>query len=228
MTSDPGPDSGDIPSSPPDKTTNDPPGSGPLAKPDRAAKPTYGPPTYGPAPYPPLPAPYGRPSGHALYPYAAMPHVHARMRASTADRDRTVDVLKAAYSEGRLTKDEFDARSGRVLAARTYAELGAIVADLPAGPGGPAFQGGYYPAVVPGTPTSGLAIGAMACGFAEILSLGFLPAIFLSIPTVILGHMAKAQIRQTGEQGEAMAIVGLVLGYLGIAAALLIVVSLSQ
>ena len=47
-----------------------------------------------------------------------------------------MDVLKAAFGEGRLTKEEFDSRSARVLAARTYADLAALVADLPAGPAG--------------------------------------------------------------------------------------------
>ena len=36
--------------------------------------------------------------------------------------------------QGWLTKDEFDARIGQALASRTYAELAAVTADLPAGP----------------------------------------------------------------------------------------------
>jgi len=55
------------------------------------------------------------------------------MRASHADRNRVVDVLKAAFIEGRLTKDELDARVSRTLAARTYAELAALTADIPPG-----------------------------------------------------------------------------------------------
>jgi hypothetical protein len=57
----------------------------------------------------------------------------AQMRASHADRDRVVEVLKTAFVEGRLAKDELDLRVGQVLAARTYADLGALTADLPAG-----------------------------------------------------------------------------------------------
>ncbi len=30
------------------------------------------------------------------------------LRASDADRERAVDVLKAAFAEGRLTQDEFE------------------------------------------------------------------------------------------------------------------------
>jgi len=53
-------------------------------------------------------------------------------RASHADRERVIVTLKAAYVEGRLTEDELDARVGQVYASRTYAELAAVTADIPA------------------------------------------------------------------------------------------------
>lgn len=56
-----------------------------------------------------------------------------RLRTSHADRDRVVDILKAAYVYGLVTKGEFDTRVGQTLAARTYAELAAMTADIPAG-----------------------------------------------------------------------------------------------
>ena len=34
-------------------------------------------------------------------------------RASHADRDRVIDTLKAAFVQGRLTKDELDLRAGQ-------------------------------------------------------------------------------------------------------------------
>jgi DUF1707 SHOCT-like domain len=42
-------------------------------------------------------------------------------------------ALKAAFIQGRLTKDEFDSRVGRAFGSRTYAELAALTADIPAG-----------------------------------------------------------------------------------------------
>ena len=51
-----------------------------------------------------------------------------------ADREDAVDALKAAFVAGRLTEDEFEARLGRGFAARTYADLAAITADIPPGP----------------------------------------------------------------------------------------------
>jgi hypothetical protein len=54
--------------------------------------------------------------------------------AATADRERTVGVIRAGFAEGRLTQDELDERVAQAYAARTYAELWALTADLPAGP----------------------------------------------------------------------------------------------
>lgn len=53
------------------------------------------------------------------------------LRASDVDRELTIDVLKAAFMQGRLTKDELAERVGRALAARTYADLGSLSADIP-------------------------------------------------------------------------------------------------
>jgi hypothetical protein len=56
----------------------------------------------------------------------------AGLRASGADRERVVDLLKVAFVQGRLYRDEFDARIGQALASRTYGELAAVTADIPA------------------------------------------------------------------------------------------------
>jgi hypothetical protein len=56
----------------------------------------------------------------------------AGQRASRADRERVIDLLKAAFVQGRLARDEFDARVGQALASRTHAELAVVTADIPA------------------------------------------------------------------------------------------------
>ena len=56
----------------------------------------------------------------------------AGLRASRADRERVIDLLKAAFVQGRLDRDEFDARIGQAVASRTYGELAAVTADIPA------------------------------------------------------------------------------------------------
>jgi putative transcriptional regulator len=54
------------------------------------------------------------------------------LRASDADREQAVEELKAAFAEARLAKAEFEAHVGRALASRTYAELAAVAAGIPA------------------------------------------------------------------------------------------------
>ena len=56
----------------------------------------------------------------------------AGLRTSRADRERVIDLLKAAFVQGRLDQDEFDARVGQVLASRTHGELTSVTFDLPA------------------------------------------------------------------------------------------------
>ncbi len=58
------------------------------------------------------------------------------LRASHATREQVIGALKAAFVQGRLTEDELDARTGRVHASRTYAELAEVTADIPAEPTG--------------------------------------------------------------------------------------------
>ena len=67
----------------------------------------------------------------------AHPAGRGRLRASHADREQVVDILKDAYVRDRLTKDEFDSRVGDALASRTHADLAALTADLPARPPAP-------------------------------------------------------------------------------------------
>jgi Domain of unknown function (DUF4190)/Domain of unknown function (DUF1707) len=194
VTPDPGPGSNGFPLPP---STTPPPGG----------LPAYGPPTYGPVPYGPQ-----QQSGYGQGPYGGQSrYAQPGMLCAQADRDRTMDVLKSAYTEGRLNKTEFDERSVRVLSARTYGDLHALVADLPTGPGGPNLPApypgpGYYSPQL-AQRTNGFAVGALVCGIVPF---------FGGIPAVILGHVARGQIKQSGERGDGVAIAGLVLGYLWI------------
>jgi hypothetical protein len=58
-------------------------------------------------------------------------YIHTR--ASAADTNRTVEVLKTSFVEGRLTFDELDLRLGQALFSRFFDELMEITADLPVG-----------------------------------------------------------------------------------------------
>ncbi|WP_433891820.1 DUF1707 and DUF4190 domain-containing protein [Streptomyces sp. CA-111067] len=148
------------------------------------------------------------------------------MLAGDADRERAVNVLKDAFTEGRLTQGEYEDRMGRAYQARTYGELDVLTGDIPHAPVPRTFQPAPPPVPFPMQPpfpqpfqppfrpptNNGNAIASLVCGILGTMTFGV-----TSIPAVILGHVAKSQIRRSGEQGEGMATGGLVLGYLTLA-----------
>ena len=137
-----------------------------------------------------------------------------QMRAADADRDRAVSFLTTAYTEGRLDKDEYDARLESALSARTYADLDHVVSDLPGARIPPVRQ------VV--TTTNGLAVASLACGLAQFV-FGPLP----TIPAIVLGHVARHQIKRTGEQGGGMALAGLLLGWAAVALGIIAILGMA-
>lgn len=62
---------------------------------------------------------------------SARPGSPPELRASHADRDRVVDVLRIAAGDGLLTAEELDERLETALSARTLKELAPLTADLP-------------------------------------------------------------------------------------------------
>jgi Domain of unknown function (DUF1707) len=77
----------------------------------------------------------------------------ARQRAADADRQAVADRLRRAHDEGRLGFAEYDERLARAYAAVTYADLDALVADLPAVLPRPAPTAPAAPAVPAGRRT---------------------------------------------------------------------------
>jgi len=139
------------------------------------------------------------------------------MRAADADRDRAVGLLNTAYTEGRLSKDEYDARLESALSARTYADLDQVVTDLPVAPATAVTPAAKTTVVTPVakinvvTPVAkinGLAIASPACAIAQF---AFGP--LATVPAIVCGHLARSQIQRTGEQGAGLALAGLILGW---------------
>jgi hypothetical protein len=54
-----------------------------------------------------------------------------RLRASDADREKVVAVLREQTGQGRLTLQEFEERAATAYTAKTYDELEPLTADLP-------------------------------------------------------------------------------------------------
>jgi len=134
------------------------------------------------------------------------------MRATDADRENVRSILQQAYAEGRLNWTDFDARTSALMNAQTYDQLAALTADLPSRI--PVSPPQVYQPMPSGLqrPTNGLAVASLACGVGQIFVW-----FFGAIAAIILGHMARRQIRQTGEAGDGMALAGMVLGYVGLA-----------
>lgn len=140
-------------------------------------------------------------------------HMHASLRASDTDREQLVDVLKTAFSEGRLDQDEYTTRMEQAYSAKTYGELRVLVTDLPGPPAQVPYQFTRYPV----KPANSMAVASMILGLATPL-FGV-----TAIPAVILGHRARRQIRYTGERGTGMALTGLVIGWAAIGLFVLLV-----
>ncbi|MFB9510021.1 DUF1707 and DUF4190 domain-containing protein [Streptomyces aurantiacus] len=137
------------------------------------------------------------------------------MLASTADRERAVDVLRAGFAEGRMQQPEFEKRVARAYAARTVGELALLVGDLPQGPVPlPAASGPVPRTFLPAVPakTNEKAVGSAICGVLCLVTVGL-----TGLPAVILGHTARSEIRRTGQGGDGLALTGLVFGWLSTA-----------
>jgi hypothetical protein len=130
------------------------------------------------------------------------------MRATDADRDSVHTLLQASYADGRLTWEEFDARSTSLMQAKTYDQLSALTVDLR--PPVPYRPGSYPPGLI--TPrTNSMAVASLVCGIGQIFFW-----LLAGIPAIVFGHVARRQIRATGEAGDGMALAGLIMGYLGV------------
>jgi hypothetical protein len=121
------------------------------------------------------------------------------LRASHADREQVIDVLKAAFVQGMLTKAELDARVGQAFASRTNGDLAAITADLPAGLIGAQLPRKPASAQAPPPVNKPLLWTAVAIMLAAIVSMvAAVPAQnFLLLPMGVLGILIAAPIAGT-------------------------------
>jgi uncharacterized membrane protein YesL len=84
------------------------------------------------------------------------------------------------------------------------------------------------PVVVPTSRTNNLAIISLVAGLASFFAhiIPFVGGTAIAIVAVITGHMARRQIRQSGEQGYGLATAGMVIGYIHLAILLLILLGI--
>jgi hypothetical protein len=67
--------------------------------------------------------------------------------------------------------------------------------------------------------TNGHAIAAMVCGI-----IGMTACAIVGIVGIVLGNRARREIAQSGEQGDGMALAGIVLGWISVGLTLLVIV----
>jgi hypothetical protein len=120
------------------------------------------------------------------------------IRASDHDRENTVEVLREAFTAGRLTLDEFDERTTSAYASKTWGDLRTLTEDLPAEPklgadlqpagpkpevAGPARPQSYRPPFIPLLP---IALVWLVIAAAAHTSAVVIPIVMLALISVRL------------------------------------------
>jgi hypothetical protein len=119
----------------------------------------------------------------------------ARHRTSRADRDHVIELLKSAFVQDRLTKDELETRVALALGSRTYADLAELTADLPASPShaapaladaDPAADPAAPPSArPPGAPSRTMATAVRRAGLCLLTAFALVGVIFLTHDVLI-------------------------------------------
>jgi Domain of unknown function (DUF1707)/Domain of unknown function (DUF4190) len=133
------------------------------------------------------------------------------LRASDAEREVAVERLRTAALEGRLDSDELEQRLAAAYGARWTSELARLTADVTP----PAVRAPTF--VRPTVRTNGFAIASLVCAFLWMLWLN-------AVLAIVFGHVALRQIGESRgtQSGRSLAIAGLAVGYLQIAALVLV------
>jgi hypothetical protein len=141
-------------------------------------------------------------------------HGHGDLRASHADRERSIEVLRAALADGRLDQDEFADRVSKATVARSAGQLSALIADLPDTRREIAPSGSKAPpATTVGRVVGVLAVASLVLGIATVV---FPSAILTALPSLILGVIALVEagrrrpiVRWTAVAGMILAVAGM-------------------
>ena len=130
-----------------------------------------------------------------------------RLRAGHADREQVIEALKDAFVQGRLTRDELGTRAGQALAARTYADLAALTADIPpapaaAGPARPPAPARRWPLVRAAAGSGGCLVLAFAAFWGATSSIRVGPNSLLRLGPLPLLVALVAVLAAVGHLGE--------------------------
>ncbi len=144
--------------------------------------------------------------GQAYPPYSAAPAlpvgagIDPDWLAGSADRERTVGVLRAGFTEGRLTEDELADLVARAYAARTYRDLWALTADLPAGPL-PYPPSLPYPQASPAVPPGGEPVSSWHSAAALVITALVIFTLAALVTAIATAHAQPIQVQVPFQQG---------------------------
>jgi hypothetical protein len=158
---------------------------------------------------------------YGTYPRHPAPFPHGQERVGHVQRTVVLDLLGRAAAEGYLDLDEYEGRVGAVTVSRTVSELNAVLVDLPA-------QFRWNPAQpVPKSPQQrerdsassmamvGLVLGAASIPTSMCIGTGGL----LGLIAVVLARKGMHD-----DESRSKAVIGMVLGMIGLAMSLGVVV----
>ena len=82
----------------------------------------------------------------------------------------------------------------------------------------PAYPGYGAPVMTPSSRTNGMSIAAMVISLVGLLTFWCygVPGIVFGAVGAIMGHVAKRQISERGEQGSGMALAGIIIGWISV------------
>src|SRR5262245_11055624 len=111
-----------------------------------------------------------------------LPH-DRHLRVADRDREAVADVLRREHIAGRIDNEEFDERIARCLAAKTYAELDALIRDFPIDERTPAARGRRLGGIAPFPflPVVPIVVAAIILSHGHLLWLAFPLFFFLVV-----------------------------------------------
>jgi Domain of unknown function (DUF1707) len=109
------------------------------------------------------------------------------MRASDADREHAVGLLRDGFAAGRLTLDEFDERTTAAFTSRTWGELRELTKDLPT-----AGHRGFLPSAPTAPHPARDRGGQVPAGARPGAGAGLMPVLAISLFWLMLTFSARA------------------------------------
>ena len=139
-------------------------------------------------------------------PDGRLPADVSAVHCSEDDRSRVVEVIKAAFADGRLNAEEYADRVTMALKSRTHSELARVTSDLPAAPPGARSSLRGRPAPSNVSPFDWAAAVTCACSVSLTVFFSRNPFTLFWLAAAGLAIAASVRSRRAGPRWERVAI----------------------